>query len=284
MSSLSSFSSSQANIAVKTFYENLIAVSGGVNQAHALSNETLFPGVYDVSGAMSLAGILTLDGLGDPNSLFIIRSTGAITTAVNTRVNLINQAHANNVFWLAEGIISTGDPAIIKGTFISNHAAVALGANTAMEGRIFAVNGALTMGANSSLTAPTGSSEIDLGILSSFAMYSAYGAVSTCADCSVIGDVGTGLGLISDFGNVVGTIYPAGAEASVPAITTYSIYQNNKEVLHSKRIIHISNAVVSLQALVTVNTEDEIIEIRWKVDSGTSVTGSRTLSLLRSRK
>lgn len=282
VSSVKSFSSDRGNIDVKAIYDKLMATSGGVSHPISFSNMTLFPGVYDVEGAMSISGTLTLDGQGDPSSIFIIRINGAITTGVNTDVVLINQANASNVFWVAEGAISTADPTIMKGTFFTNQAPVALGANTTVEGRMFAVTGALTMGANSSLTMPSDISSVNLGVLSSFAMYTSSGAVSACATCQVTGDVGTGSGAITGFTNITGTINPAGTLADDPHVTSYSIYKNDEEVLYSTRTISASNAIVNLQALFSVTTEDNTIEIRWKVDSGSSITTGRTLSLLRS--
>jgi hypothetical protein len=276
------FSSTQGNQDVVSIYNDLMAAAGGVSHPLVFGSETLLPGVYDVTGALSFSGTLTLDGLGDPNSLFIIRATGAITTGVNTTLILTNQANANNIFWVSEGAISTADPTIMKGTLIANQAAVALGANTDLEGRMFAITGALTMGEGSTLIIPTDKSAIDLGVLSSFAMYTSVGAVSDCADCVVTGDVGTGLGAISGFANIIGSVYPAGSVVSNPNLTTYSIYQNGVEVLYSKRTINALDAIVSLQALISITTENTPVEIRWKVDAGETKIGSRTLSLIRS--
>ena len=276
------FSSTQGNQDVVSIYNDLMAAAGGVSHPLVFGSETLLPGVYDVTGALSFSGTLTLDGLGDPNSLFIIRATGAITTGVNTTLILTNQANVNNIFWVSEGAISTADPTIMKGTLIANQAAVALGANTDLEGRMFAITGALTMGAGSTLIIPTDKSAIDLGVLSSFAMYTSVGAVSDCADCVVTGDVGTGLGAISGFANIIGSVYPAGSVVSNPNLTTYSIYQNGVEVLYSKRTINAFDAIVSLQALISITTENTPVEIRWKVDAGETKIGSRTLSLIRS--
>jgi hypothetical protein len=282
MSGDQTFSSTQGNQDVTSIYNDLMAAPGGVSHPLVFGSETLLPGVYDVEGALSFSGTLTLDGLGDPNSLFIIRATGAITTGVNTTLILTNQANANNIFWVSEGAISTADPTIMKGTLIANQAAVALGANTNLEGRMFAITGALTTGASSILSIPSGASKIDLGVLSSFAMFTSVGAVSDCADCVVTGDVGTGLGSISGFANIIGSVFPAGSAASNPNFTTYSIYQNGVEVLYSKRTIDALDAIVSLQALVSITTENTPIEIRWKVDAGETKIGSRTLSLIRS--
>ena len=67
---------------------------------------TLNPGVHcTTSGFFRLtSGALTLDELGDPNSLFIFQAATDIITSSNTQVILSNGAQAKNVFWQAESL------------------------------------------------------------------------------------------------------------------------------------------------------------------------------------
>jgi hypothetical protein len=59
--------------------------------------EKLFPsGIYYISGAASIAGNLTLDGGGDSNSIFVIKTNGALCRQ-NTNV-LTNGAQAKMCF------------------------------------------------------------------------------------------------------------------------------------------------------------------------------------------
>jgi hypothetical protein len=138
MTSNQTFSSDQGVIDVNDIYNDLMNEPGGV--AHGLvfvSSQVLTPGVYDVTGAASIAGTFTLDGGGDPDAIFIIRATGAFTTGAGTIVNLIGGASSNNIFWVSEGAMSTGAPTTMYGTLVSHGAAVSLGANTDLEGRMF---------------------------------------------------------------------------------------------------------------------------------------------------
>ncbi|MEC5166647.1 hypothetical protein RCH18_002394 [Flavobacterium sp. PL11] len=281
MSSNKSFSTDQGATGVDTLYTQLLSYPGGMSHALVFGNdEVLSPGVYDVSGAPSIAGKLTLDGNDDPNSLFIIRGTGAFTTGASTVVELIKGADAKNVFWLSAGAMSTGADTTMKGTMIANSNAIALGPNTKLEGRMFSTIGALTMGAGSVVSKPTGiSSSIDLGVLQSFAMFTKSGAISGCAGCAVTGDVGTGAGAATDFNGITGTVFPPGT-TSEPTIKTYTVYKKGIEVPYSSRSFNMSSAVVNLQAMIVVADGDSI-EIRWKVDSGDATIGNRTLSLLR---
>jgi hypothetical protein len=276
------FSSTQGVMNVNGIYQALIAMPGGV--PHGLvfgTGEVLSPGVYDVTGATSIAGTLIMDGGGDPNSVFIIRSTGAFTTgATTTNVVLINGARPNNIFWLSETTLSTGDGSIMKGTLVSREGAIALGANTNLEGRILTKAGALSIGANCILTAPSGDSPFDLGILSTFAIFTSSGSILDTAPNTITGDVGTALGAITLVGTHFGNQYSAGTTPS--ELTTYCIYQNGVEVVNSRRIIYSENSLVSLQAEVTTLNAGESIEVRWKVYAGTAELNNRTLSLIRS--
>jgi hypothetical protein len=285
MTSNAPFTSNQGDLDVRSLYAALTAatVTSSSHLAVFGNSEILQPGVYDLaSAALSISGTLTLDGLGNPNSLFIIRTLGAITTGANATVILTNQAVARNVFWVSGGTISTTDPTIMKGTLIGNIGAIALGANTDLEGRVFTTTGALTLGAGSNLSIPTGESGINLGVLSSFAMFTSVGAVGG-GDCEVVGDVGTGLGVISGFtnSNNIGTVYPAGSVANTSSSTSYSIYQNGVEVLNSSRTTNVLNDLVSLQSIVSITTANTPIEIYWKVNSGNVKIGTRNLSLIR---
>jgi hypothetical protein len=276
------FSSDQGVSDVDTLYDDLMAVGGSVAHNIVFGNdETLSPGVYDAIGALSINGNLTRDGDGDPNSVFIIRGTGAFTTGANAVVNLINGASANNIFWVSEGAMSTGAPTTIKGTLVAHSTAIALGANTDLEGRVFSTLGELTMGAGSSLSLPSGVSSFDLGVLSSFVMFTASGAISGCETCTITGDAGTGLGAVTALSGIMGNVYPAGTAALEPSATTYSIYQNGLEVLNSSRTINLQSSVVNLQTMVTVASGDTI-EIRWKVDTGAATLNHRALSMIRS--
>ena len=88
-----------------------LSTTPATNTAHAPafgSGETLYPGVYSIAGAGSVAGNLTLDAQGDPNAMFIFQIGGAFTTGAGATIILINGSSSCNVFWVAEGAISHG--------------------------------------------------------------------------------------------------------------------------------------------------------------------------------
>lgn len=276
------FSSEQGVIDLEMIYQDLMDLTA-TNTTHALvfgNGESLPPGIYDVGGAVSIAGTLTLDGGGDSNSVFIIRGAGAFTTGAGATVDLINGASSNNIFWTSEEALSSGANTILKGSLVSRAGAIALGADTNLEGRMFTKSGALSVGANSILSRPAGDSYIDLRNLSSFVMFSSNGAVSAEATSTLTGDAGTALGALTILGTHFGTKYPAGGNSDNSTTTTYCIYQNGIEVPNSSRAISSSSSQVSLLAIFTAPTAGEIIEVRWKVDTGEAKLDNRTFSLI----
>lgn len=278
------FSSEQGATAAASLYDELMSYPGGVNHGLTFgSGETLTSGVYDVVGAPSIAGILTLDGEGDPNSVFIIRGSGAFTTGVGAVVVLTGNAKAENIFWVSNAAMSTGANTIMKGTMLGGGVgagAVSLGAGTTLVGRLFTKLGAASLGAGADLTVPTGVSSVDLGVLSTFAMWSSNGAVSAVAGTTTIGDVGASIGTLVIAGEHTGDVYPPNTTSS-PSTSTYSIYQNGVEIANSRRTINLQTGIVSLQTLVTL-TLGESIEARWGVNTGEATLENRILSLIRS--
>jgi hypothetical protein len=276
------FSSDHGVMNLNRIYQALKFMPGGLPHGLVFGDgEVLSPGVYDVTGATSISGMLTMDGGGDPNSVFIIRSTGAFTTgATTTNVVLTNGASPNNIFWLSETTLSTGAGSIMKGTLVSPAGAIALGANTNLEGRMLTRAGALSIGTGCVLTAPSGASPFDIGILSTFAMFTSSGTILDTPPTTITGDVGTALGVITISGTHFGNQYSAGTASS--ELATYCIYQDGVEVVNSRRTIYSESSLVSLQAKVTTLNAGESIEVRWKVHDGTAELNNRTLSLIRS--
>lgn len=280
IASVQNFDTSVGALDVVAIYNQAKTYPGGV--AHTLvfgNGEILTPGVYDVTGAPSVAGVLTLDGGGDPNALFIIRGTGAFTTGSGADIILTNGTVPCNVFWLSEGAMSTGANTKIKGTLIANNAAIALGANTKITGSLFSTIGAITMGADSVLSACPSSSLINYYSLNSFAIFTASGGISSCPTCYVTGNVGTALGAATDFPHLTGSIFYPGVTPIINS-STYSLYKNEVEILDSSRTIKSSTQVI-LQAKVDVTEGDEI-QVRWRVSGGEGILHHRILYLIRS--
>jgi hypothetical protein len=282
------FSSAQGVNDTASLYEELMAYPGGVPHGLALgSGEILSPGVYDVGGAPSITGTLTLaGGTATPDPVFIIRGSGAFTTGVGAIVLLTGNAKPENIFWVCDAAMSTGANTTMKGTMLGGGVgagALSLGVGTNLEGRMFTKLGALSLGANVIISVPTGISTVNLGSLSTFAMWGSSGALSDVPSSEITGDVGTALGALTIAGIHNGVQYPAGTTStSIITTATYSIYQNGTEVVNSSSTINLESSVISLEAMVTTLTVGETIEIRWKVNFGEASLDNRILSLIRS--
>jgi hypothetical protein len=114
--------------------------------------ETLTPGVYSVPGAGSVAGLLTLDGGGNPDAFFLIKFGGAFTASAGIVISLTNGTRSRNVFWLINGAAAIGATSIVKGNFVLNVGDMAIGADTSVEGKMFTHLGAIGIGASAPIS------------------------------------------------------------------------------------------------------------------------------------
>ena len=90
----------QAQINLITAYNNLAGRPTSQNlTGQNLGGLTLVPGTYSFNSSAQLTGRLTLNGLGNPNSVFIFNVGSALTTASASGISLINGAQGGNVFW-----------------------------------------------------------------------------------------------------------------------------------------------------------------------------------------
>jgi Ice-binding-like len=110
-----------------------------------LGGLTLTSGVYAASDAtLDLTGTLTLDGAGDPNSVWIFQSATDLVTASSSAVRLVNGAQACNVFWQVTGSATLGAGSTIVGTILAA-TSIALQSNVTLAGRALALSGTVAM-------------------------------------------------------------------------------------------------------------------------------------------
>ena len=109
------------------------------------------PGVYQSITSIMVTGDLTLDGLGDPNAVFIFQSSSTVGAAAgtpgpgpHTRILLVNGAKASNVFWQAGSSATLGTAAEWQGNILAA-ADITMVTGSTSCGRLFA--GAFTSGA-----------------------------------------------------------------------------------------------------------------------------------------
>ena len=287
----------QAVSDLEMLYATLIGKQG-TNDSHGLTfgnatpqGEILLPGIYDITGNVTITTNLTLDAGGNPDALFIIRINGAFATPAQAKVILANQAKASNVFWVVEGPIAFGAGTIAKGIFISHGFAISGASGANLEGSLFSTSGPITYGPGT-IAVPISTSIINLRSLTQYAIFTIAGNIHNTAISSYSGDIGTIRGVISGFesATVTGLIRFDFSYAVVgqlienpnKMLATFSIYQNGVQIPSSRKILTSTSDAsnISLQAIATV-ASGEPIEVKWKTGSDKLEMGNRTLTIIK---
>ncbi|MEO5675503.1 MAG: ice-binding family protein [Chitinophagales bacterium] len=106
--------------------------------------QILTPGVYCLGAASTINGTLTLDGQGDPNSIFVIKIDGALSTTTLSEIDLINGASACNVYFQVNGEVELGVSSVFQGTILAN-GAISLLDGASLNGRALSQAGAISL-------------------------------------------------------------------------------------------------------------------------------------------
>ena len=136
--------SAQAATDVRAAYGKLNSVACGLPTSISLGGQTLTPNTYCTGAAATLDGVLTLDGNGDSNALFIININGALATSNGASVVLTNGAAVANVYWRIAGRFDLGENAVFRGTILADGAINLLDGAT-LVGRALSQAGAITL-------------------------------------------------------------------------------------------------------------------------------------------
>ena len=118
-----------------------------------LTGRTLKRGVYNSASSIGLTGAVTLDGAGNPNSVFVFQAGSSLTTGSGSRVNLINGARSCNVVWQVGSSATLGTGSRFVGTVLARTSITAT-TGARVVGRLLARNGAVTLDTNV-ITRPT---------------------------------------------------------------------------------------------------------------------------------
>lgn len=148
-----------AKVALSTAYGDVSTrVQSGADIPTALASQNLTAGVYHtLDGTFDLTGVLTLDGGGNPNSVFIFQADTTLVTASASSVVLTNGAQACNVFWDV-GTSATLLNTTFVGTIMAQ-ASITDSGDSTVNGRLLADaenngTGAVTLN-NTHVTVPT---------------------------------------------------------------------------------------------------------------------------------
>ena len=133
---------------------NATPVAGG-----ELGGLTLAPGVYaddNAPDSLAITGTLTLNGMGDPDSIFIFQSGSTLVTASASNVVLTRGAQACHIFWQVTSSATLGTGSHLEGTILAL-TSITLDSSATLDGRALARNGAVTLNANTVQLVPCAS-------------------------------------------------------------------------------------------------------------------------------
>jgi hypothetical protein len=112
-----------------------------------LGGLTLVPGVYCFASSAQLTGTLTLNGGGNPGSVFIFKIGTSLTTASNSKVSIINGGPCG-VFWQVGISATLGTDTAFAGTLLVNTSITMNTRANILPGRALAEGGAVTLDSN----------------------------------------------------------------------------------------------------------------------------------------
>ena len=108
---------------------------------------TLNPGVYTFSSSAQLNATLTLNDGGNPDAVFIFKIGSTITTASYSKVVMSSGGKGKNVFWQIGSSATIGTYTNFIGNIIAT-ASITMTTGCTTTGKLFALNGAVTLDTN----------------------------------------------------------------------------------------------------------------------------------------
>ena len=147
---------------------------------HDLGGATLTSGVYKDPSSFGITGVLTLDGAGNPNAVWVFQAGSTLITAGSSQVVLTGGAQASHVFWQVGSSATLGTYSQFAGTILA-FTDITLTTGAAVEGRVLAQNGAVTLDQNFINAASVPDSGATVGLLGSSLL--ALALVGSAAQC-----------------------------------------------------------------------------------------------------
>jgi len=144
----------QAQLDLTTAYNDAAGRTlDAITVAGNLGGQTLVPGLYKSTSSLEISsGDLTLDAQGDTNAVWVFQMASTLVTTVGRQVILSGGAKAANVHWQVGSSATLGTTSVFKGTILAL-TSITVTTGAAVEGRLLARNGAVTLDSNT-VTAP----------------------------------------------------------------------------------------------------------------------------------
>jgi hypothetical protein len=142
---------------------NLVRSLGAkVSVAADVSGKVLTPGTYTLAG-LKLNGTLTLNGLNDPNAVFILYVNGNANIGAGSLIKLINKANSAHVFIVVNGTAAIGANATLAGKLLSV-GDIGVGAHAKVYGSLLSQNGGVCLNADVVNSTPLVGASVDVGV------------------------------------------------------------------------------------------------------------------------
>jgi hypothetical protein len=137
----------QARLDATTFYNDAVALPCTANlTGQDLGGQTLPPGVYCFDTSAGLTGTLNLAGTSS-NSSYTFRIGSTLTTAVGSQVILTGGVVPDNVTWAVGSSATIGTGTNFAGIIVAV-TSITLQTGATLDGRAWALNGAVTLDNN----------------------------------------------------------------------------------------------------------------------------------------
>jgi hypothetical protein len=112
-----------------------------VTIADVIDGVVLTPGYYNFTGGTIVLGTnVTFDGLGSPNSVWVLDAATSLAIAGGATVTLINGALFSNIFWNIGTTATIGNAAIVKGYILAD-GNIIVGTAADVQGALLTVHG-----------------------------------------------------------------------------------------------------------------------------------------------
>jgi hypothetical protein len=274
---------SKAPAAIQSLIDQLDLLTYTAHAAAYGAGEVLLAGNYYLAGACTQTGVLEFDAQNDADATFVINTGAAYSVAVGSTYVLSNGAKSSNIIYRVVGALSFGANINIFGTYVGS-AAVGVGVNCVLEGRLFTTVGAITTTDTMGLP-PDDTYAFDLGAAAQFVLFDVLGDITNptpAVNPSVItsGAVACGTGSVLGFPPYDGA-YTVDPETTPTVRIRFGIY--NGSVISPSSLTYVENIILgkyySVSAATTIVSTGDLISAKVSVDSakGGVIVTNRTL-------